>query len=573
MAHVAGMLRPVVDRTAVLVRQSKVIHTDATKMPYLDPAVKGKTLSGQRGDFVGDRDHPFDVFAFCRDHTAAAIDAFLQANAYRGYLSADAHNLYDHLFADGAIVERGCRAHCRRHFYDAKESDPARAHVALARIRRRYEVEAAARKQVADQERSGAAADAVRLQLRREKTLPEVTALRQWSEAERPKVLPKSLRGQAIAYALRHWQALTRYLDDGFFGQRQQRRRAHAAAYRQRSQEPVVRRQCQGRPDGGHVVQRDIESSPARRRRVRLSARHPAAAGSRAATGAGAAAGLAARPPAAAGRGRDGQHLTHLLFGVARPRFRPPTSVHKPRSRRRHPPRCRPPCARFGPYNCVGQLEMLWHVFGLPLLVVQGIEAVADQLVEVGTPMNCYVGTSGYSNPKWQGTSYPKKLPTKQLLRFYGAQFRTVEVNYTFRRLPTASVLKGWTDAVAADFQFVLKAPERITHRLRLPDAADAVANFLDVAAQFKERLGPLLFQLPANFHKDVPRLRSFLALLPRQRRVTFAFRHPSWFDDEVFALLRRRRIALTIADAEGDLAVPAVATTDWGYWRLRRPD
>jgi len=216
MAHIAGMLRPVVDLMAILVRQSKAIHTDATKMPFLDPTVKGKTLSGQLWDFIGDRDYPFDVFAFCRDHTATAIDDFLQANHYRGYLTADAHNLYDHLFADGSIIELGCWAHCRRNFYDAKESDPARAHVVLARIRQLYEVETQARKQIADQELSGAAADAVRLRFRQEKALLEVTALRQWLEAEQPKVLPKSLMGQAIAYALRHWQALTRYLDDGF---------------------------------------------------------------------------------------------------------------------------------------------------------------------------------------------------------------------------------------------------------------------------------------------------------------------------------------------------------------------
>jgi uncharacterized protein YecE (DUF72 family) len=209
----------------------------------------------------------------------------------------------------------------------------------------------------------------------------------------------------------------------------------------------------------------------------------------------------------------------------------------------------------------------------LPLLVAQGSEAFTDNLVEAGTPMNCYVGTSGYSYPKWKGTFYPKELPTTQMLRFYGEQFRTVEINYTYRRLPTASVLKVWTDAVPANFQFVLKAPEQLTHRLRLKDAADAVATFGDVAAQFKERLGPLLFQLPSNFKKDVLRLRTFLALLPRQRRVTFEFRHPSWFDDEVFELLRRRHIALGIADAEGDLEVPVVATTDWGYVRLRRTD
>jgi uncharacterized protein YecE (DUF72 family) len=207
------------------------------------------------------------------------------------------------------------------------------------------------------------------------------------------------------------------------------------------------------------------------------------------------------------------------------------------------------------------------------VLVVQGIEAFTNNLVAAGTPMNFYVGTSGYSYPKWKGTFYPKKLPTKQLLRFYGEHLRTVEINYTFRRLPTASVVTTWTDAVPADFQFVLKAPEQITHRQRLQDTADAVTNFLAVAAPFKERLGPLLFQLPSNFKKDVPRLRAFLALLPRQRRVTFEFRHQSWFDEEVTGVLREYQAALCLAEAEDDLEVPFVATTDWGYVRLRRSD
>jgi transposase len=216
MAHVAGMLRPVVALMATIVRESKAIHTDATKMPFLDPTIPGKTLSGQMWDYVGDRDHPFNVFDFCRDHSAAGIDAFLQAQRYRGYLNADALNLYDHLFADGSIIELGCWAHCRRNFYDAKESDPARAHVVLARIRQLYAVEAKAREHSAEQELSATAADALRLQLRQEQSLSEVTALRQWLENEQPKVLPKSLMGLAIAYALRHWQALTRFLVDGF---------------------------------------------------------------------------------------------------------------------------------------------------------------------------------------------------------------------------------------------------------------------------------------------------------------------------------------------------------------------
>jgi transposase len=214
MAHVATMLRPVADLLATLVRQSKALHTDATKMPYLDPEVKGKSVSGQMWTYVGDRDHPFDVFAFCRDHSAAGIDAFL--GRYRGYLNADAHNIYDHLFKSGSIVELGCWTHARRKFYDATASDPARAHVAMAHIRRLYAIETEARELSAARQLEGGAADAVRRQLRQDKSLPELSTLQAWLEAEQPKVLPKSVIGLAIAYTLKNWQALTRYTTDGF---------------------------------------------------------------------------------------------------------------------------------------------------------------------------------------------------------------------------------------------------------------------------------------------------------------------------------------------------------------------
>ncbi len=140
----------------------------------------------------------------------------LRDRNYHGYLNADALNVYDHLFRSGSIIELGCWTHCRRKFYEAKDSDPARAHLVLARIRQLYEVESTAKKIIATEKRVGSDADAVRRQLRQEKSLPVMTALRQWLEAEQPKVLPKSPLGQAIAYALRHWQALIRYLDDGF---------------------------------------------------------------------------------------------------------------------------------------------------------------------------------------------------------------------------------------------------------------------------------------------------------------------------------------------------------------------
>src|SRR5581483_4386408 len=146
-------------------------------------------------------------------------------------------------------------------------------------------------------------------------------------------------------------------------------------------------------------------------------------------------------------------------------------------------------------------------------------------------------------------------------------------INYTFKGMPAASVLERWAGDVPAEFRFVLKAPQRIPHVKRLKVEADEVSELFDAAGVMKRRLGPVLFQLPPNFKKDVPRLATFLALLPPRRRAAFEFRHASWFDDEVFGLLRGHRAALCIAEADGDLEVPFVATADWGYLRLRRPD
>src|SRR5438132_13650700 len=153
--------------------------------------------------------------------------------------------------------------------------------------------------------------------------------------------------------------------------------------------------------------------------------------------------------------------------------------------------------------------------------------------------MNLYVGTSGYSYKEWKGTFYPEDLPDKQMLHFYGERFRTVEINNTFYRMPKPLVLEGWAEEVPADFKFVLKASQRITHMQRLKDADDSVSYLLKVAGALKERLGPLLFQLPPFLKKDLPRLREFLALLRRERRAALEFRHESWFDEEIFGLLR----------------------------------
>jgi uncharacterized protein YecE (DUF72 family) len=187
--------------------------------------------------------------------------------------------------------------------------------------------------------------------------------------------------------------------------------------------------------------------------------------------------------------------------------------------------------------------------------------------------MNLYVGTSGYSYKPWKGPFYPKDLPDKQMLRYYGEQFRTVEINYTFNRMPNASTLQTWADMVPAEFRFVLKAHKRITHIHRLKNTDESVSYLIDAVATLKKRLGPLLFQLPPNFKKDTQRLDAFLGLLPPTCRAAFEFRHQSWFDDEVFGVLRQHGAALCLAEAEDDLNIPFVATADWGYLRLRMPE
>ena len=187
--------------------------------------------------------------------------------------------------------------------------------------------------------------------------------------------------------------------------------------------------------------------------------------------------------------------------------------------------------------------------------------------------MNLYIGTSGFSYKEWKGSFYPEDLSAKRMLHYYGEHFKTVEINNTFYRMPSVPVLETWAGDVPADFRFVLKAPRQITHIRRLKDSADSVSYLLETAGALKKRLGALLFQLPPNLKKDVPRLRDFLALLPPERRVAFEFRNQSWFDDEVLGLLRDHGAALCIAEAENDLEVPFVATGDWGYLRLRRPD
>src|SRR6187455_2438563 len=171
--------------------------------------------------------------------------------------------------------------------------------------------------------------------------------------------------------------------------------------------------------------------------------------------------------------------------------------------------------------------------------------------------MKYFVGTSGYSYSEWKGSFYPEKLSNKNMLNYYAQHFSTVESNYTFRKMPEKSVLKGWADEVPEDFCFALKAPQQITHFKRLNDVAAVMKNMFSTAAVLKERLGPILFQLPGNFQKDLPRLRRCLKLVKRNALVAFEFRHASWLDEEPYACLAAYSIPLCVEDAEGPGIVP----------------
>jgi len=185
--------------------------------------------------------------------------------------------------------------------------------------------------------------------------------------------------------------------------------------------------------------------------------------------------------------------------------------------------------------------------------------------------MRFFVGTSGYSYKEWKGIFYPDKLPQKEMLSYYSQHFSVVEMNNTFYRMPTASMLKAWTTQVPAGFRFVLKAPQVITHFKRLKDVNEQTNHFLKTASVLSRQQGPLLFQLPPNFKKDLPRLESFLNLIQDGTPVAMEFRHPSWFEEDVFALLRAKSCALCFDDAEDIQSDELVSTAHWGYLRLRR--
>src|SRR5438309_4310056 len=183
--------------------------------------------------------------------------------------------------------------------------------------------------------------------------------------------------------------------------------------------------------------------------------------------------------------------------------------------------------------------------------------------------MRLHVGTSGYNFPEWKGSFYPPKLPSAKWLEFYAQQLGTVEVNYTFYRMPNAKTVAGWNAATPEGFTFVLKAPQRITHFARLQNIDDPLRFFLETIRKLNAKLGALLIELPPNFKKDIARLSDLLTQFPSDVRAACEFRHASWWSHDVYELLRSTNTALCIADMD-DGNTPPGAEAELGYVRLR---
>lgn len=179
-----------------------------------------------------------------------------------------------------------------------------------------------------------------------------------------------------------------------------------------------------------------------------------------------------------------------------------------------------------------------------------------------------YVGTSGWVYRHWRDVFYPPKLPQRRWLEYYTQQFSTVELNNSFYRLPTEKAFCQWRETSPEGFVYAVKVSRFITHIKRLKDVDEPVETFISRARLLGEKLGPLLYQLPPNMHRNDERLDGFLSLLPQGLRHVVEFRHQSWMDEGVFDVLRRHNVGLCVFDMP-ELSCPLVATADFAYIRF----
>jgi len=182
--------------------------------------------------------------------------------------------------------------------------------------------------------------------------------------------------------------------------------------------------------------------------------------------------------------------------------------------------------------------------------------------------LHYYIGTSGWHYDHWQDRFYPKTLTKAKWLEFYASHFTTVELNNSFYRLPSETAFTTWHDSSPANFTFAVKVSRFITHIKRLRNSEEAVDNFISRAKILGEKLGPLLYQLPPNMHRNDEILESFLSTLPQGMKHVFEFRHQSWLEDKVFEILHKHNIGFCVFDMPS-VSCPLVATADFAYIRF----
>jgi len=178
------------------------------------------------------------------------------------------------------------------------------------------------------------------------------------------------------------------------------------------------------------------------------------------------------------------------------------------------------------------------------------------------------IGTSGWHYNHWIERFYPEDLPKNKWLTYYAEHFGTVEINNTFYHLPKAKTVENWHRLAPKNFLYAVKANRFITHIKRLNEPAEPLERFFEIISLLKEKLGPILYQLPPSFHKDLGRLKNFLALLPNTTKSVFEFRHKSWFSQDTYKLLEKHNISFCVHDMPG-VKTPLVVTGDTIYIRF----
>lgn len=181
------------------------------------------------------------------------------------------------------------------------------------------------------------------------------------------------------------------------------------------------------------------------------------------------------------------------------------------------------------------------------------------------------IGTSGWSYAGWKGNFYQDDMQSDEFLKAYARFFKTVEINNSFYNLPSEKNVKNWRELTSKSFVFSVKASRYITHNKKLKDPRDSTDKFFQAIKPLKEKVGPVLFQLPPNWKCNAERLEEFLKILPKKYCYTFEFRDRSWLNDEIYQILKKHKTALCLYDYKGYRS-PEILTADFVYMRLHGP-